>query len=168
VPFHDLPFQRQDGRRLPRKPSEIGHPRQGPVDSGLGADDEFPPAGQHSRHAEFPHAFSDLFAWLVYGSLAGSVPARKIEPAYLQPCFETSLAEGVKAMVLEGHGVGWLPETMVRHELETKKRLVRAGGSQWDIEFEVRIFRPISRLPKPAERLWSLLAKRNPSVTQFF
>ena len=91
----------------------------------------------------------------------------KIEPAYLQPCFETSLAEGVKAMVLEGHGVGWLPETMVRHELETK-RLVRAGGSQWDIEFEVRIFRPISRLPKPAERLWSLLAKRNPSVTQFF
>jgi DNA-binding transcriptional LysR family regulator len=91
----------------------------------------------------------------------------KIEPAYLQPCFETSLAEGVKAMVLEGHGVGWLPETMVRHELETK-RLVRAGGSQWDIEFEVRIFRPISRLPKPAERLWSLLSKRNPSFTQFF
>jgi len=45
---------------------------------------------------------------------------------------------------------------------------VRAGGSQWDIEFEVRIFRPISRLPKPAERFWSLIAKRNPSVTQFF
>jgi DNA-binding transcriptional LysR family regulator len=91
----------------------------------------------------------------------------RIEPAYLQPCFEASLAEGVKGMVLEGHGVGWLPETMVRHELETK-RLVRAGGSQWDIDFEIRIFRPINRLPKPAEHLWSLLAKRNPSVTQFF
>lgn len=92
---------------------------------------------------------------------------QKIEPAYLQPCFESSLAEGVKAMVLEGHGVGWLPETMVRHELETK-RLVRAGDPEWDIEFEVRIFRPISRLPKPAERLWSLLSKHHPSVTQFF
>jgi DNA-binding transcriptional LysR family regulator len=91
----------------------------------------------------------------------------KIEPAYLQPCFETSLAEGVKAMVLEGHGVGWLPETMVRHELETR-RLVRAGAEDWDIEFEVRILRPISRLPKPAERLWSLLYKRHPCVTQFF
>ena len=90
-----------------------------------------------------------------------------IEPAYLQPCFETSLAEGVKAMVLEGHGVGWLPETMVRHELETGA-LVRAGNSQWDIEFEVRIFRPIGRLPKPAERLWALLMKQAPSVTQYF
>ncbi len=89
------------------------------------------------------------------------------EPAYLQPCFETSLAECVKGMVLEGHGVGWLPETMVRHELETQ-RLVRAGKPEWDIHFEVQIFRPITRLPKAAERLWSLIQKDMPNVTRFF
>lgn len=89
------------------------------------------------------------------------------QPAYLQPCFETSLAECVKAMVLEGHGVGWLPETMVRHELEAN-RLVRAGGRDWDIDFEVRIFRPITRLPKPAERFWGHISKNLPNVTQFF
>jgi len=89
------------------------------------------------------------------------------QPAYLQPCFETSLAECVKAMVLEGHGVGWLPETLVRHELESG-RLVRAGDPEWDIDFQVRIFRPITRLPKPAERLWSLIMRDMPSVTEFF
>jgi LysR family transcriptional regulator, hypochlorite-specific transcription factor HypT len=89
------------------------------------------------------------------------------QPAYLAPCFETSLAECVKAMVLEGHGVGWLPETMVRHELETG-RLVRAGKSEWNVDFEVRLFRPITRLPKPAERLWNLMVKATPNVTSFF
>jgi DNA-binding transcriptional LysR family regulator len=89
------------------------------------------------------------------------------QPAYLAPCFETSLAECVKAMVLEGHGVGWLPETMVRHELETG-RLVRAGKSEWDIDFEVRLFRPLTRLPKPAERLWSLMLKTAPNVMSYF
>jgi DNA-binding transcriptional LysR family regulator len=89
------------------------------------------------------------------------------QPAYLQPCFETSLAECVKAMVLEGHGVGWLPETLVKHELETG-RLVRAGKSEWEVDFEVRAFRPLTRLPKAAERLWSLLIKDSPSVIDFF
>jgi DNA-binding transcriptional LysR family regulator len=89
------------------------------------------------------------------------------QPAYLQPCFETSLAQAVKAMVLEGHGVGWLPETMVRHELETDQ-LVRAGGRDWEIDFEVRIFRPVTRLPKPAESLWRHISKDMPNVMQFF
>jgi len=70
-------------------------------------------------------------------------------------------------MVLEGHGVGWLPETLVRHELETG-RLVRAGKPEWEIDFEVRAFRPITRLPKPAERLWNLIIKDIPSVTDLF
>jgi DNA-binding transcriptional LysR family regulator len=89
------------------------------------------------------------------------------QPAYLQTCFETSLAECVKAMVLEGHGVGWLPETMVRHELETRA-LVRAGEPEWDVSFEVRIFRPLTRLPKAAERFWGLIGKDLAKVTEFF
>jgi len=37
-----------------------------------------------------------------------------------------------------------------------------------DIDFQVRIFRPITRPPKPAERLWSLLMRGMPSVREFF
>lgn len=154
----------EDFRASRLKSSILGKDRLIPVSA---------PAANHSPLVSIPGTRDARTPFLAYahGSYMGRsldlFLQESIEPAYLQPCFETSLAEGVKAMVLEGHGVGWLPETMVRHELETK-RLVRAGDAQWDIEFEVRIFRPISRLPKPAERLWALLSKRTPSVTQFF
>jgi len=49
---------------------------------------------------------------------------------------------------------------------------VPAACARWrsgmDIDFQVRIFRPITRPPKPAERLWSLLMRGMPSVREFF
>lgn len=144
----------------------------------LGQDKLIPVSAADSEHApigKVPGTPNSRTPYLSYahGSFMGRAldlflqETHQRQPAYLQPCFETSLAECVKAMVLEGHGVGWLPETMVRHELEAG-RLVRAGGLDWDIEFEVRIFRPITRLPKPAERLWGHISKNMPNVTQFF
>ncbi len=141
----------------------------------LGKDKLIPvsaPAPDHAPLVKVPGTRDSRIPYLSYAH--GSFMGRSLDlffeqsqPAYLQPCFETSLAECVKAMVLEGHGVGWLPETMVRHELETGK-LVRAGKSEWDIDFEVRAFRPLTRLPKPAEKLWNLIIKDSPSVTDFF
>lgn len=87
--------------------------------------------------------------------------------SYLQPCFETTVAEGIKGMVLEGLGVGWLPQSIVRRELETGA-LARAGGPEWDVAFEIRLFRPVTRLPKSAENLWSLLAKQAPTIDDLF
>lgn len=142
----------------------------------LGRDKLIPVSAADAEHAplvKVPGTAASRAPYLSYAH--GSFMGRALdlflqetnEPAYLQPCFETSLAEAVKAMVLEGHGVGWLPETMVRHELEAG-RLVRAGDHDWDIDFEVRIFRPITRLPKPAERLWGHISKDMPNATQFF
>jgi LysR family transcriptional regulator, hypochlorite-specific transcription factor HypT len=91
---------------------------------------------------------------------------RTKEP-FLEPCFETSLAEGVKAMVLEGHGIGWLPEAVVKRELASGE-LVRAGDESWDVDIEIRIYRATSRLPRHAEKLWSNLAHEQIRVTDFF
>jgi LysR family transcriptional regulator, hypochlorite-specific transcription factor HypT len=76
----------------------------------------------------------------------------------LMPCFETSVAEGMKGMVLEGHGVGWLPLSLIKREFD-QGLLVRAGESRWDLAFEVRLFRPTTRLPKTAEMLWNLVTR---------
>jgi DNA-binding transcriptional LysR family regulator len=141
----------------------------------LGKDKLIPvsaPAADHAPLIKVPGTRDARTPYLTYahGSFMGrslDLFFQESQPAYLQPCFETSLAECVKAMAIEGHGVGWLPETMVRHELETGK-LVRAGKPEWDIDFEVRAFRPLTRLPKPAEKLWNLIIKDNPSVTDFF
>jgi DNA-binding transcriptional LysR family regulator len=48
------------------------------------------------------------------------------EPLALEPIYETDMAEGLKAMALEGHGLAFLPHSSVRKELKAR-RLVPAG-----------------------------------------
>jgi len=37
---------------------------------------------------------------------------------------------------------------------------VTAGGEQWTIEVEIRLFRPRSALPHAAERFWAVVANQ--------
>lgn len=57
--------------------------------------------------------------------------------------YETDMAEGLKAMALEGHGVAFLPYSAVKKELRAK-RLVSAlppGASALEITMDVRVYR---------------------------
>ena len=46
---------------------------------------------------------------------------------HLQRSFENPMAEGLKYMAMQGHGLAWLPESSVLHELEIG-RLASTGG----------------------------------------
>jgi DNA-binding transcriptional LysR family regulator len=77
-------------------------------------------------------------------------------PVHLDRIYETDMAEGLKAMALEGHGIAFLPASAVRKDVRAKK-LVPAGG---DLEtaLDIRIYRerPSARKPKgPVEKFWS-------------
>jgi LysR family transcriptional regulator, hypochlorite-specific transcription factor HypT len=79
----------------------------------------------------------------------------------LDAIFETDMAEGLKAMALEGHGLAFLPASSVKKELKSK-RLVRATlPGAWELTIEVRIYRErpeMSRHTKPvAQALWDHL-----------
>jgi len=88
------------------------------------------------------------------------------EPLYLDPIYETDMAEGLKAMALEGHGLAFLPASSVKKELRAR-RLVPAGPSQGDAAFEVtievRLYRErpeVSRHNKAAaQALWDFLSQ---------
>lgn len=67
------------------------------------------------------------------------------------------LASVLKTMALDGRGVAWLPRSLIAEELAAA-RLVTAGGAQWAIEVEIRLFRPQSTLPRAAERFWAVVA----------
>jgi len=57
--------------------------------------------------------------------------------------YETDMAEGLKAMALEGHGVAFLPYSAVKKDLRSKK-LVSAlppGNKDLQITMEVRAYR---------------------------
>jgi DNA-binding transcriptional LysR family regulator len=85
---------------------------------------------------------------------------------HLDTLYETDMAEGLKAMALEGHGVAFLPSSSVKKELRAK-RLVPAGplndetGHVYDITMEVRMYRErpeLVRHPKQgALALWDFL-----------
>ncbi len=51
---------------------------------------------------------------------------------------ETDMAEGLKSMLLEGHGVAFLPENAVRREIAS--RLLACVGSQYSAKMEIRAY----------------------------
>lgn len=87
-------------------------------------------------------------------------------PLHLEKRYETDMAEGLKMMALEGHGVVFLPESAVTRELK-QKQLARADGgqSEWEVNMEIRLYRerPTAQRPgKPlVSRLWDYLVERS-------
>lgn len=77
--------------------------------------------------------------------------------AYLQKTYETDMAEGLKVMAMEGHGVAFLPESAVTREL-AQKQLVPAGGAAWTLDMEIRIYRERGASDPFVDRLWQHIA----------
>ncbi len=88
------------------------------------------------------------------------------EAVHLERVYETDMAEGLKAMALEGHGVAFLPYSAVRGELESG-RLVSAvpeGTSGFQMDMEVRAYRekPSNDTPQGgAAALWNFLKEQS-------
>ncbi len=77
----------------------------------------------------------------------------------LNPIYEADMAEGLKAMVLAGHGMAFLPFSAVQNELRAKT-LVRACAGL-ETQLSVCIYRqrpsPKVRLTTQAQALWDML-----------
>jgi DNA-binding transcriptional LysR family regulator len=62
---------------------------------------------------------------------------------HLDRVYETDMAEGLKAMALEGHGIAFLPQSAIRKELRAKK-LVSAASPHLpplQVKLEIRAYR---------------------------
>jgi DNA-binding transcriptional LysR family regulator len=82
-------------------------------------------------------------------------------PLNLDPIYETDMAEGLKAMALEGHGLAFLPGSSVKKELKRRQLVRAAAPDQCELAMEVRIYRErpeMTRHIKPgAQALWEFL-----------
>lgn len=88
------------------------------------------------------------------GRVVRALRGAALEQAQAEPVFTAHLASVLKTMALDGRGVAWLPESLIRDELDAG-RLVQAGGSDWAVEVEIRLFRGHATLPRAAEALWT-------------
>ncbi|KPF59208.1 LysR family transcriptional regulator [beta proteobacterium AAP51] len=87
------------------------------------------------------------------------------EPLQLDPIYETDMAEGLKAMALEGHGLAFLPHSSVRKELRAKRLVAAAADGPLQLTMDVRIYRErpaTARHVKPAvQALWQFLGSHS-------
>jgi DNA-binding transcriptional LysR family regulator len=85
-------------------------------------------------------------------------------PLHLLKRYETDMAESLKMMALEGHGVAFLPQSSVQREVRYRQLAAADGGrSEWSVDMEIRLYRErptAQRSGKPVvDRLWSHLSQ---------
>jgi DNA-binding transcriptional LysR family regulator len=73
--------------------------------------------------------------------------------------FTAHLAVVLKTMALEGRGIAWLPQSLIREELGDG-RLLAAGGRDWQIPVEIRLFRRREPEAAAAEAFWEIVSGR--------
>jgi LysR family transcriptional regulator, hypochlorite-specific transcription factor HypT len=86
------------------------------------------------------------------------------EPLHLEAIYETDMAEGLKAMALEGHGLAFLPQSSVRKEVLARRLVAAAPAGPLSLTMEVRIYRErveVARHTKSGvQALWDFLGAR--------
>ncbi|MEN3366851.1 MAG: LysR family transcriptional regulator, hypochlorite-specific transcription factor HypT [Burkholderiales bacterium] len=105
------------------------------------------------------------------GRMVELILADAKRPLYLEKCYETDMAEGLKMMALEGRGVVFLPESAVVREVK-QKQLARADGgqSEWEVNMEIRLYRERPTAQRPGKpivaRLWDYLVQRRQNAAR--
>ena len=83
-------------------------------------------------------------------------------PLQLDPVYETDMAEGLKAMALEGHGLAFLPASSVKHELRSRRLVRAAPPGTHELTMDIRLYRERPELARHSKAgalaLWDFLA----------
>jgi len=117
------------------------------------------PDGDGLPSERLPGCTEIPFRLLAYapGSYLGRILDEKIDAhrprIHLVRRYENSFTDALKALAIAGHGCAWLPLRSVQRELETGQ-LVRAGGPEWDIALDIRLYRNGECLRRVADVVW--------------
>jgi LysR family transcriptional regulator, hypochlorite-specific transcription factor HypT len=107
--------------------------------------------------------FLSYAAGAYLGRLVEVITKLAPQPLNLDPIYETDMAEGLKAMALEGHGLAFLPASSVKKELKSKRLQRASAPGEHELTMEVRIYRErpeTARHTKPgALALWEFLQR---------
>ncbi|WP_119152987.1 LysR family transcriptional regulator [Caldimonas tepidiphila] len=136
----------------------LGHETIAPY-SKAGSDGE-PLFRLPGRGAE-PVPFLSYASGAYIARLVDQIVKRSPAPLLLDTLYETDMAEGLKAMALEGHGVAFLPASSVKKELRARRLARAAAEDAYELTMEVRIYRErpeVAKHVKPrAQALWDYL-----------
>lgn len=75
-------------------------------------------------------------------------------PLSLTTLYEHTMSAGIKAMVMAGSGMAWLPLSLFRDELEHGTIAVASDSSIWQLQVEIRCYRAHHLKSRCSERFW--------------
>lgn len=78
----------------------------------------------------------------------------------LKPIFSSSMTDLVKALVLQGEGVGWLPDYTIIDELKQNK-LIILNPDEATVNTELYAYRSKTKLHPAGERVWKRICEHN-------
>jgi DNA-binding transcriptional LysR family regulator len=123
------------------------------------------PAPDGSPLYALPGQLSQPLPYLAYapgaylGRLVDLLLKQASSAVHLERVYETDMAEGLKAMALEGHGIAFLPLSAVKKEVRAKKLV--SPGAGFEMPMDVRIYRdrPSGKASAKslAQALWNYL-----------
>jgi LysR family transcriptional regulator, hypochlorite-specific transcription factor HypT len=88
------------------------------------------------------------------GRILHDVRGAALERWPAQSVVKAHLASVLRTMALDGRGLAWLPQTLIKDDLASG-RLIAAAAREWWIEMEIRLYRDRSPLGKAAEDFWA-------------
>ena len=121
------------------------------------------PHGNGRPLFELPGARREPLPYLAYGPDTAlghaadfALKRRQQQGVYLRCCYENPMAEGLKPLVKAGHGVAWMPGSLIVQEL-AEGELVAAGDAGWELELETRLYRRADASKARVVQAWSAL-----------
>ncbi len=87
------------------------------------------------------------------GRCVAQLLRRRPRTVQLQQAFESSLADSLKVMAMQGMGIAWVPSFAIREELR-QGFLVICGGRDWQRPLNVCLYRCRRPLSDTAEAFW--------------
>ncbi|MBG9388388.1 LysR family transcriptional regulator [Caenimonas aquaedulcis] len=88
------------------------------------------------------------------GRIVRAVVGPRLESLPVRVAFTAHLASVLRTMALDGRGVAWLPEILVKEDMAAG-RLVPASDDGWNVPIEIRLYRERRALGAAAEAFWS-------------
>ncbi|MFJ5369592.1 LysR family transcriptional regulator [Bosea sp. CER48] len=79
-------------------------------------------------------------------------------PTPLVTVYENPMSVGLKAMVMAGRGVAWIPESLIGAELRSGQ-LVTAADPSWNLAAEIRLYRARQPSRPVVEHFWTAAAE---------
>lgn len=87
------------------------------------------------------------------GRIAQAVLGRRLDALAPKVVFTAHLASVLRTMALDGRGIAWLPRTLVDEDIAAGT-LVPAGGEEWVVPLEVRLYRGRAPMGTAVEAFW--------------